>query len=78
MVSLMRFRVRRNVDLPQPEGPINAVIRFSRNLEVDVVQSLESAVEEVQIRRPSVLGCRLRSGGSRSDGGGVLGSLVAS
>ena len=29
MVSLIRFRVRRKVDLPQPEGPIKAVMRFS-------------------------------------------------
>ena len=28
IVSLMRFRFRRNVDLPQPEGPISAVIRL--------------------------------------------------
>ncbi len=25
IVSFMRFSVRRNVDLPQPEGPMNAV-----------------------------------------------------
>jgi hypothetical protein len=28
MVSFMRFRQRRNVDLPQPEGPIIAMIWF--------------------------------------------------
>ena len=26
MVSFMRFRQRRKVDLPQPDGPISAVI----------------------------------------------------
>jgi hypothetical protein len=29
MRSFMRFRQRRRVDLPQPEGPMNAVTIFS-------------------------------------------------
>ena len=29
MSSFMRLRERRNVDLPQPDGPISAVTRFS-------------------------------------------------
>ena len=29
MVSFMRFMVRRKVDLPQPDGPINAVTVLS-------------------------------------------------
>jgi len=29
IVSFMRLRQRKNVDLPQPEGPISAVMRFS-------------------------------------------------
>src|SRR6476661_6479206 len=27
--SCIRFRIRRNVDFPQPDGPINAVIEFA-------------------------------------------------
>ncbi len=27
--SFMRFRLFKNVDLPQPDGPMNAVISFS-------------------------------------------------
>ena len=42
MVSLMRFRVRRKVDLPQPEGPISAVIRLARIVQRDVVQAPET------------------------------------
>jgi hypothetical protein len=30
IVSFMRFRLRRKVDLPQPDGPISAVTVFSR------------------------------------------------
>ena len=30
MMSFIRFSVRRNVLLPQPDGPINAVTRLAR------------------------------------------------
>ena len=29
MVSFIRFKVRKKVDLPQPDGPINAITSFS-------------------------------------------------
>jgi hypothetical protein len=44
MVSFMRFRQRRKVDLPQPDGPISAVTCFSRTSEVDAEQRLLLAV----------------------------------
>ena len=45
----MRFRVFRKVDLPQPEGPMKAVMLFSGMSMDDAVQRLMSAVPQVQI-----------------------------
>ncbi len=36
IVVVMRFKVRRNVDLPHPDGPISAVTVFLADIEVDV------------------------------------------
>ena len=46
----MRFRVRRNVDLPQPEGPISAVICFSGTSRLMSCSAWKVAVEKVEIR----------------------------
>ncbi len=46
--SNILLKVRSSVDLPQPDGPINAVTRFWR-YPVDVFQGMEFAVVEVQI-----------------------------
>ena len=35
MVSFIRFRVRRKVDLPQPEGPMKAVTLLAVNVQVE-------------------------------------------
>ena len=48
-VSLMRFRFRRKVDLPQPEGPISAVTLLVGELERNVVQRLEFSVKEIDV-----------------------------
>ena len=45
----MRFRVLSSVDLPQPDGPINAVISFSCNLQIDILERLEIPVVEVKV-----------------------------
>ena len=45
----MRLSVRSSVDLPQPDGPMNAVTRRSRDVEVDVLQRVELAVVEVEL-----------------------------
>ncbi len=43
MVSFIRFNVRRNVDLPQPDGPISAVIcRALISNEIPISASNES------------------------------------
>jgi hypothetical protein len=44
----MRLNTRSSVDLPQPEGPISAVTRFSGNLQIDALQRMELVVVEVQ------------------------------
>jgi hypothetical protein len=39
----MRLKMRSKVDLPQPDGPMNAVTRFSER-QVDVLQRVVFAV----------------------------------
>ena len=46
--SLVRLKQRRTVDLPQPEGPMNAVISLRPDLQVDSADGPEVAVEDVQ------------------------------
>ena len=48
MVSFMRFRQRRNVDLPQPEGPMSAVMFAVGHADRNIGQRLVIAVEEVE------------------------------
>ena len=50
-VSFMRFMQRRNVDLPQPDGPMNAVT-FSRltSIETSLI-CLLLAIEDVDVAR---------------------------
>ncbi|MGC6745907.1 hypothetical protein ACP0HM_23210 [Escherichia coli] len=43
------MKVRSSVDLPQPDGPINAVTPVFSDIRVDVFQGMEFAVVEVQI-----------------------------
>ena len=49
MVSFMRLRQRRKVDLPQPDGPISAVTWFCADVEIDVEQRLLLAVEDADL-----------------------------
>ncbi len=51
MVSFMRLRQRRKVDLPQPEGPISAMTWLRRDVEAHVVDRLLLAVEDVDVAR---------------------------
>ena len=47
MMSFIRFSVRRNVLLPQPDGPMNAVTTIGLNPDRDVLQGPRLAVVEV-------------------------------
>jgi hypothetical protein len=38
IVSFMRFRARRNVDLPQPDGPMKAVT-YSLGMSIDTAST---------------------------------------
>ena len=40
----MRLKQRRSVDLPQPDGPMNAVILVLRDVQVDIADGAEVAV----------------------------------
>ena len=40
----MRLKQRSSVDLPQPDGPMKAVMRFLRDVQVDVADGPEVAV----------------------------------
>ena len=40
MMSFIRFSERRNVDLPQPDGPMNAVTWFGNTLRLMSVERL--------------------------------------
>ena len=51
IVSFIRLTQRRNVDFPQPDGPIKAVTDFFRNVEVHIEQRMLLAVEDVDIAR---------------------------
>ena len=47
--SYMRLKVRSSVDLPQPDGPMNAVTLLLGDVEVDVLQRVEPAVVEIEV-----------------------------
>ena len=49
MRSFMRLSVLRNVDFPQPDGPMSAVMLFSGYVYVDVFKRLMSAVPKAEI-----------------------------
>ena len=74
MMSFIRFSVRRNVLLPQPDGPMKAVttlgwipmVMFSRATLGPVV---EVQIADVDLRRAVGFGS-LRSGGDRRPWGG--------
>ena len=51
MMSFIRFSVRRNVLLPQPDGPMNAVTWFGVDADRDVLERALRAVVEVQVLR---------------------------
>ena len=57
-VSFMRLSVRRKVDFPQPDGPMNAVTWLVWILISMSCKRLELPVEEVHLRRPPVSGRR--------------------
>ena len=61
----MRLMQRRNVDLPQPDGPMNAVTAFDRMSTVMPVSALKSPYQklevlDVDLGRPAVDGRSLR------------------
>ena len=47
----MRLRQRKNVDLPQPLGPMMAVLERARDLHADPVDGLFRAVEDRHVAR---------------------------
>ena len=74
--SCIRFRIRRNVDLPQPDGPMSAVTWFGSHLERDAFEHLVVAEPRADVARvaSSARGSIARCGctsatsvGSRSD-----------
>ena len=46
----MRLKQRSTVLLPQPDGPISAVIFRGCDVQVDARDGLEAAVEDVEVR----------------------------
>ena len=48
IISLMRFSVRRKVDLPQPEGPMRAVMPLSGISILMSCKRLKRAIEKIQ------------------------------
>jgi hypothetical protein len=65
MRSFMRLKQRRNVDLPQPDGPMNAVTRLV-DVHRDVVENVVLPVAEIQLARLD--GGRRRCSGGRRRG----------
>ena len=61
----MRLSVRRNVDLPHPDGPMKAVTRLARMRIVDVLQGALGSVVEVQTLDVDCERCIGRSGSRR-------------
>ena len=61
MTSCIRLSVRRNVDLPQPDGPMNAVTERGSTVMRDVLDRLEAAVVDVEVLDVDALGheCRV-------------------
>ncbi len=51
--SCMRFRVRRNVDLPQPEGPISAFTLLLANVSVTFFTAVNLPYMAVSLSVPS-------------------------
>ena len=47
----MRFKLRRNVDLPQPDGPMSAQDLAGAELQRRIVQSVVVAVVDVHVTR---------------------------
>ena len=68
MRSFIRLRQRRTVVLPQPDGPMKAVIWLACDLEVDVAYGTELAVEDVEV-------LELEDGGRRLLRLGLAGAL---
>ena len=70
MMSFIRFSVRRNVLLPQPDGPMNAVTTFGWMPMRDVLERALRAVVEVQVADVDLDGGRVGAGGrgGASDG----------
>ena len=47
--SFIRFRLFKNVDFPQPEGPMNAVISSRCKIQIDVFERMEAAVIQIHV-----------------------------
>ena len=71
-MSFIRFSERRNVDLPQPDGPMSAVTWFGRILTWMLLEDAALAVIEVQPGDVDFGGClsRDRPGSPAADSGG--------
>ena len=70
-MSFIRFSERRNVDLPQPDGPMSAVTWFGQDLEVDAFEDPMAAVVEVQAGHVDL---GLTGGAGLGEGGWTSGS----
>ena len=66
IVSFMRLMQRRNVDLPQPDGPIKRRHGALRNVEIDIVQRVLVAVVDVDVARDHLGAARSASAARRA------------
>src|SRR5690348_10091898 len=63
--SFMRFRLRKNVDLPQPDGPIKATTEHSGMVSETSYSACVSPYQNDRFRTSNFDRTPLRSGGSR-------------
>ena len=78
--SCIRLRIRRNVDLPQPDGPISAVTCAGRHGQRDPVEHLVVAEPALTSRASSVAsvfaGCAFVGAWDPTAGISCVGSMV--
>ena len=63
--SCIRLRIRRNVDLPQPDGPMSAVTCPAGISSVDALEHLVVAEPGADVARDQLGACRSRSAAAR-------------
>ena len=76
MVSFIRLRQRRKVDLPQPDGPMKAVTLVVVDVDRDVLQRLLVAVEDADVARAHLGRTVDDVGSSVSVGVGTMVSII--